>query len=163
MLKNHPLDPGPGTSGSINTLSSLKKLIVLSHFFHFLLAFHGQFVLLFLNEEFLRERRAPGRTPNLLRSWLSRINAQTGPERSLRVRASQLEAPLGIVMQIQMGPLRMSGAGETSHPPGLSSSGWPAWLRGSSAVFPLQPHIGNLPQPRLHNPPVPTQQRRGIH
>src|ERR1700678_37196 len=52
-LKTHPIDKRSWSFASKIPLCSLKKLIVSSLFFHFLLAFHGQFVLLFLNEEFL--------------------------------------------------------------------------------------------------------------
>jgi hypothetical protein len=70
-------------------------MIVLSLFFHFLLAFHGQFVLLFLNEEFSGERRASSGIANLLRSKLFRDMAKTGPEGQSKAGQAKLIHLLG--------------------------------------------------------------------
>jgi hypothetical protein len=95
-------------------------MIVLSLFFHFLLAFHRQFVLLFLNEQFFNRTTRTGQDTNLLWSQLSRDKAKTGLESSARDRSSQLEATLGNVMQTEMGPLRKSGTGKLHLLPGCT-------------------------------------------
>jgi hypothetical protein len=108
-------------------------LIVLSLFFHFLLAFHRQFVLLFLNEEFL-EGDAAGQdskfAPAAVLARHSENRRRVPKERLL----SKSEGPFGSVMQRQMNPIWISGYGKVSDAAGLFGSIRLATSRGISAI-----------------------------
>jgi hypothetical protein len=132
-LKTHSITTVHDSSNSKNEQRSLKKVIVLSHFFHFLLAFHRQFVLLFLNEEFLEGDAAGQDSKFAPAAVLARHseNRRRVPKQRL---LSKSEGPFGSVMQRQMNPIWISGYGKVSDAAGLFGSIRLATSRGISAI-----------------------------
>jgi hypothetical protein len=137
------------------SLHSLKKLIVLSLFFHFLLAFHRQFVLLFVSEEFFKRTTRIGQD---LKNCFDRSCSKTKGRPASNVqwggRSSQLETPLGNVMQTYMSPFWMSGAAGTSHAAGFSDLSGRTTRCGNSAVSQLD--LNHLLQSSSTTIPQPT-------
>jgi hypothetical protein len=68
----------------MNDHGFLKKLIVLRLFFHFLLAFHRQFVLLFLNEEFFKRTTRAGQDFKIARAADVKSRCEDWLERSVQ-------------------------------------------------------------------------------